>query len=809
MKKFIPLFLVLICIQINSQTTPGKYTVKNVKVNTKYSDFGTAFFGTDKIVFASPREGALITRTVWDYNKQPFLDLFIADVSENQEIINKKKMSGDIDTKYHEGVVSFTKDMKTVYYSANNYVKRKFRKDSTGTNNIQMFKATVNEKGDWTNIKLLPFNGSEFSTGHPALNKDDTKLYFISDRPSSIGKTDIYVVTINSDGTYGKPQNLGPKINTQEREMFPFISDDNILYFSSDGYAGYGGLDVYASKFFKTTMSDPINLESPVNSDKDDFAFIINDTNHQGYFSSNREGGKGDDDIYAFIAFPPLRIEGKQVISGIVVDTKTQQIIPGAVVILQDEEGNEIDRVIITDNTNPDAPIKVGDLNKNNQKNVKVSTGKAAAIKINRTIDNPTPKVGDEVEFTIEVTNNGTKRAKGIKISNILPSGYTYVSDNGKNKYNKDTNTLNIQSLPKGKTITLKVKAKVLPRQQKNGAFSFDANSNKKYKIVVEAPGYLKEEIEVKTVNDTNLAPLEMNISLDQELRVVDEKIMININTIYFDFDKWNIRQDAAKELDKVVAVMKSHPSMIIEAGSHTDSRATESYNQKLSERRAKATVDYLVAKGIDRKRLTARGYGEMQLVNKCSSFVKCTREEHQLNRRTEFVIVNDNKRVPSHNATIENVIPNKESFIIKEQNPIKNNIENNKTSKENQISNTDIETLQIPTIYYDFDKWSISDKEKKQLDKVVQLMKENPTIIVEASAHTDSKNLESYNQLLSEKRAASVVNYIISKGIKPNRIIGKGYGEMQLTNHCKSFVKCTPKEQQANRRTEFKIIKK
>ncbi|HHC78265.1 MAG TPA: OmpA family protein [Flavobacteriia bacterium] len=115
---------------------------------------------------------------------------------------------------------------------------------------------------------------------------------------------------------------------------------------------------------------------------------------------------------------------------------------------------------------------------------------------------------------------------------------------------------------------------------------------------------------------------------------------------------------------------------------------------------------------------------------------------------------------------------------------------------------------IKIPPIYFEFDKWSISDAELKQLDKVVEIMKEHPTMIVEAGAHTDAKNLESYNQILSEKRAQSVVNYIVSKGISRNRIIGKGYGEKKLTNHCKSFVKCTPEEQQANRRTEFKIMR-
>ena len=905
-----------------SQTTPGEYTVKNVITNTKYSDFGTSFFGKDKVVFASPKDNTVLTKKTWSGNNQPFLDLYIGTINEKGEIIGKQRVIGDVNNRFHEGVVSFTKDLKTVYFSANNYTENnKAKKDSTGIVNIQLYKATVKENGEWHDVVKLPFNSDEYSTGHPSLNKDDTKLYFISDRPNSIGKTDIYVVAVNEDGTYGTPKNMGPKINTEEREMFPFISDDNILYFSSTGHLGYGGLDVFASRIFDTTVSEPINLEDPVNSSGDDFAFIINDDKHKGYFSSNnRKDGKGDDDIYSFIAFPPLKIEGEQVISGVILDKVTQEFLPGSIVVLLDENGNELQRTtagaktnsnlsidieelnkdnrktisVITgdvsnvsikktvDNLNPkaneeieftveitnngtrkvkgikvseiipegyeyvsddsngnyqsDADIillpnlaagekvvlkikaitPVDELNKDNQKNTTVATGKASDIRINKTVDNLNPQKGEEVEFTVEITNKGNGEATQIKVSDIIPEGYEYVSDDGSGVYQADTDILTVPGLAAGEKTIVKIKVKKLITA-KDALFSFNAKSDTKYKIAVISPGYLREEVEVKTINDTGTSPVEINIDLAQELRIVDEKIMININTIYFDFDKWNIRPEAAKELDKVIAVMKDHPSMVIEAGSHTDSRAREAYNQILSEKRAKSTVDYIVARGIDRSRITAKGYGEMQLVNNCSSFVKCSREEHQLNRRTEFVIVNDNDRFVSKAATIDNVKIDKKvnlTFVAIEADEANKTITeqdsliSNETNAEETASN-ETKTITIPPIYFEFDKWGISDSELKQLDRVVQIMRDNPTIVVEASSHTDSKNLESYNQLLSEKRAKSVVNYIVSKGISPDRIIGKGYGEMKLTNHCKSFVKCTPEEQQANRRTEFKIIKR
>ncbi|MDH5413225.1 MAG: OmpA family protein [Flavobacteriaceae bacterium] len=715
MKNYITLILFFISCIIFSQTTPGEYTVKGVSINTKDSEFGTTFFGKDKVVFAAPKDNAVITRTVWNENKQAFLDLYIGTITEDGEIAGKQRVLGDVNNKFHEGIVAFTKDLKTVYFDANNYTsKNKAKKDSTGTVNIQLYKANVGANGAWTNVVKLPFNNDEYSTGHPTLSIDDKKLYFISDRPGSIGKTDIYVVNINVDGTYSRPKNLGNRINTEEREMFPFISDNNILYFSSNGHPGYGELDVYASKIFDNSVSEPINLEDPVNSKKDDFAYIIDDSNHKGYFSSNRKGGKGDDDIYGFVASPPLYIECNQIISGIVRDKDTEELLPGSTVELLDEQGNQLQ----------------------------------------------------------SVTSN-----------------------------------------------------------ESDATFSFELPCDTKYTIVGSQQGYLREELPVNTVNDIDADPLEIYLDLPPELIVVDEKIMININTIYFDFDKWDIRPDAAKELDKVISVMKEHPTIVIEAGSHTDSRAREAYNQVLSEKRAKSTVDYIVAAGIDRNRLTAKGYGEMQLVNNCSSFVTCSREEHQLNRRTEFVIVNDDDRfvqvsapendiVADVSRPIETEIEDQKDMevvepIVEEAELIVESSEIKDSNFDGEVKNTENqETLKpssrfikIAPIYYDFDTWSLSDKELIELDKVVQLMKEHPAIIVEAGVHTDAKNRVAYNQMFSDKRAKNVLKYMISKGVHPNRLTAKGYGESRLVNHCKSFVECSDKEQQANRRIEFMIV--
>lgn len=521
MKKIITLFLVLSVTFLSAQTTPGEYTIKNLDINTEDSDFGTAFYGKEKVIFAAPSNNTMIVKKVWNENGQQFLDLYTGLITEDRQLIDKKTLMGEVETKFHEASVTISKDLKTLYYTSNNYYKKKFMTDSSGVNNLQIYKASIDISGKWVEIRKLPFNNSEYSIGHPALSYDETKLYFVSDMPGSYGETDIYVIDIHENGTYGAPRNLGPKVNTVGREMFPYIGEDNILYFSSDGHPGYGELDVFASKIFDNSVSQPINLDEPINSVADDFAYIIDDSRDRGFFSSNRDEGKGDDDIYSFLADPGLFIHCEQEITGVVRSESSRKLLPGAKVVLLDEDGEELDS--------------------------------------------------------------------------------TVADESGKYVLNGalcDTDVI----------------------------------------VIASMKGYLNDEQNITTVNDIDASSYRLDLNLPDQF--VSNKV--NINTIYFDFDKSIIRPDAAKELDKVVQVMNEYPDLFIDAQSHTDSRGEDPYNMKLSERRAKSTVDYIVSKGIDASRLNYKGYGESELVNKCSNGVKCSDEEHELNRRTEFQIANE-----------------------------------------------------------------------------------------------------------------------------------------------------------------------
>ena len=489
--------------------------VTNLDINTEYSDFGS-FEYNDILYFASGRN---TTNKLYDWNEEPFLDIYQVDVTDNNGVKSFAKpgfiMADQVNTDYHEASVAITNDGETVYFTRDNVNKRnRLDYDKKGTTHLKIYKASLNN-GTWKDIEELPFNDDVFSTGHPALSPDNKTLYFVSDRDveGSFGQTDIYKVSINEDGSYSDPENLGPNVNTEGREMFPFVAKDSTLYFSSDGYLNLGLLDIYKSNVLKENNAKPINLGAPYNSGADDFAFYINSENKTGYFSSNREGGKGSDDIYSFAAY-----ECKQTVTGIARDSKTQE------------------------------PLNA---------------------------------------VSIEIINDA-----GVIMQTITTAA--------------------------------------------NGAYAYEIDCNQKYSIRGSKPNY-KDDVQHFIAGSEN--NFENNVDLNLIPLCFGSEIVIN--PIFFDFDKWNIRTDAQYELENIVSVMRDHPEMVIKIESHTDSRGSDKYNIKLSDRRAKSTRDYLLSRNIAPERIeSAIGYGETQLLNECSNGVKCSKEKHQKNRRSKFLIV-------------------------------------------------------------------------------------------------------------------------------------------------------------------------
>ena len=345
---------------LNLENSKQRISIRNIALNTEFSDFGGFIINDNETYFASAAPKSLKKEKIYKWNNQPFLNIYRAnnytkplEDSKKDTILEleyKKLLPATVNTQYHESTPVFTKDLKSMYFTRVNFDGKKLRKDKKETINLKIYKADYS-KGKWTNIEELPFNSDEYSVGHPALSPDGKTLYFVSDMPGGIGKTDIYKVDITEEG-YSTPLNLGKTINTFDKEMFPFVGEDNTLYFSSNGHIGLGLLDVFQSKIKENnTYDEPINLGHPFNSKKDDFSFFIDKKGKKGFVSSNREKGKGDDDIYSFIIYDEVKPEKcLQTIEGIVKTKKDQLPIPYASVKLVSLTGEVISEVFSKEN---------------------------------------------------------------------------------------------------------------------------------------------------------------------------------------------------------------------------------------------------------------------------------------------------------------------------------------------------------------------------------------------------------------------------------------------------------------------------
>lgn len=499
----------------------GRFQVVDAGVNSAFSDYGSSFLG-DKLVFASARDTGGVSKKVFKWTNKSFTNLYASEMKPDGEMGIPERFVRTINSKFNESTPIFTQDGKTMYFTRNNYLEGKRGRDSSKNTLLKLYKATLDTEGEWSNVTELPFNSNEYSVAHPALSQDEKNLYFASDMPGTLGQSDLFSVKINQDGTYGTPENLGPEINTEGRETFPFVSEDNELFFASDGRPGLGGLDIFvAKKEVDESFYGIQNVGEPINSNQDDFAFLIN-KKRNGFFTSNREGGKGYDDIYRFVEYKKLICD--QMLSGLITDQETKEIVSNAKMSLFDSNFK---------------PLQVAQTD-----------------------------------------------AQGR---------YSFAVDCGKTYY---------------------VRAEKEDYQTKEGSVrSKSFSGSKDYSMELER----------------RIKPITVGTDLAKTL---------DIPMIYFDLDKSYIRKDASYELAKVLTVMQQYPAMKIEVRSHTDSRQTAAYNEKLSDRRAKATVAWLVKNGINSARLIGKGYGESQLVNPCSDGVKCSEEEHQANRRSEFIIV-------------------------------------------------------------------------------------------------------------------------------------------------------------------------
>ena len=490
-----------------------KFNVQDAGINSAYSDFGGTLQGGQLYIATARNE---IGKS-YGWNEEPFLDIYVASKNNDGSFQTPTAVEA-VNTKYHEGVVSFSPDGNTMYFSRESFYDKIFERDSLSRNKfsvLNLYKSTK-ELGSWSEGEALSLNSENYSVKNPAVSPDGKTLFFASDMAGGMGQFDIYSAPINDDGTVGEPTNLGQKLNTEGQEMFPFVSSDNTLYFSSDGHLGLGGMDVFFAKLVDGKVGPIRNVGIPVNGNADDFAFSIDNESGEGFVSSNREGGAGSDDVYAVKVLQPIC---DVLVTVTVKDSETGNILVGATVNVLDSEGNSIGS--------------------------KTTSNKG------------------EVNYIVECASDLSLSAS----MDDYESGTGFIA------------------------------------------------------------GTSEEEVSTEILLDP-----------------IDEIILANkvvLNPIYFDFDKSNITAQAAFELDKLVQLMNKYESIVLRAESHTDARGSATYNQKLSERRALTTAQYVISKGITAERITGVGMGETTPVNDCGT--RCSEDEYQMNRRSEFIILEGN----------------------------------------------------------------------------------------------------------------------------------------------------------------------
>ncbi|WP_345145188.1 OmpA family protein [Flavobacterium ginsengiterrae] len=575
---------------LENVTAIGKrFEIKNLALNTPNSEFGAVEYNGN-LVFAGVKlkPGLFDKKYKWD--NAAYLNLVtvpLKNINSADSIVNY--FAKELKTGMHESNAVFTKDGKTMYFTRNNSKNGTKKRDEKKISNLQIFKAELVE-GKWTNITSLPFNSPNYSVEHPALSADEKVLYFASDMPGSFGSFDIYSVNINK-GAFDTPKNLGPLVNTDKREQFPFVSADNKLYFSSNGHLGYGSLDIFVSEINENQYSKPVNVGLPVNSNLDDFAFNMNVETKEGYFASNREGGKGNDDIYQFKEIKDLIVEDcKQFIAGIITDVDTKLALENATVILQDSDNKTLNMIV----TSADGKFSF-------------TVACEASYKISASKEKYT---NESVTLTLDKTRDAVNDA-----SLALKSLEVIKLEEKEKAEKKRQQQIIIEEETKKKTELAAIELK---------------KKEKKAKEAEIAAAEVKKNERVKEI-------------LEKEKDVVRDKdrLIIKTDPIYFDYDLWYIRKESKIILGRVVELMRKYPGMVIEIGSHTDSRGSVKYNADLSQKRANSTREFIIQSGIDAKRVSAKGYGESVPVIKCKTDEACSEEEHELNRRSEFVIKN------------------------------------------------------------------------------------------------------------------------------------------------------------------------
>jgi outer membrane protein OmpA-like peptidoglycan-associated protein/tetratricopeptide (TPR) repeat protein len=574
-------------------------TIRTVPINSPFADLGMGVLD-ELLLFSSARGEGPGGRRTYAWDDEPFLNLYSAllkgETAEEPMVMRK-----DVNSRYHDGMVSYDSLAKRMYFTRNQLHYGVRSLSQRGNLNLGIYFTDVVEgefgQPEWG--ALIPFdhNDPENNVGHPSISPDGRTLFFVSDRAGGFGGTDIWYCE-NLGNNWGAPINMGPKVNTAGDEMFPYLWTDSTFYFSSNGHPGLGGMDLFRTRLTRDGPGNVFNLGYPMNTRHNDHGLIlINDST--GFFASDRPGGMGSDDIYGCTMRPQMIF-----LAGRVIDKNTREPIEGATILLKDGKGQHIKRYQLE--TEPGGRFKIDA--EFHEKYVLVAN-KSGYFQQELAIETQTDPLEDILVELVKYDYAAEGLVLHGETEEKLSAAKVTLTDGQDN-----------------------VLAELITDE--SGYYQFPLKPESDYRIKVDKQDFFKQSVRITTKGKPSAV-----IYTDFRLFPLKVDQVVRLDNIFYDFNKWDIRPDAAEELDKLVATLMENPTVKIELSSHTDCRGKDAYNMTLSERRAKSAVDYLISKGIAKDRVKSKGYGKSKPSEDCKC-EDCTEEQHQRNRRTEFKVL-------------------------------------------------------------------------------------------------------------------------------------------------------------------------
>ncbi len=735
--------------------------------------------------------------------------------------------AAELTTTFNEGPVTFDRANEMIYFSTNHQAKGKEMKAKDGL--VKQKIQSAKKIGDtWQEIQDMPFSNVEYSVVHPTISVDGSALYFASNMPGSIGGMDIYVCKKTGD-SWGEAMNLGARINTDKDEAFPYIHPDGTLYFASTGRNSLGGFDIFASKTNNGNFSEPKNIGKPFNSENDDFGFILDLEQKNGYFTSNRKGGKGEDDIYSFSSPEKIGTEIKNQEKPIVFFTA------------DNINGREVENVVIK--VMPLSNYEIGDLVTDNSGNIiKLVTTDSTNILTTISFDEA------KIVTTNQEGKGETKLSDGDYLVNVSKKGYQTKQNilnvnSARDEFMVLLEALAPESIPMtgtlknnrgvpitNATLTLTDEAGGEPQ-----VFQTDAQGNYKYYIKPNTNYTLSATKDNHLASSTRFnsgiltegkTEIPVNLDIAELTTPLPTGKIFQLNNVYYNYNDATLRPDARKDLDPLASLLKTYPEVEIELSSHTDSRGKADYNSQLSQRRAESVVRYLTDRGIDANRLKAVGYGESKLRNRCADGTTCSDAEHQLNRRTEVKVTrggddldaamidklfsgnalssaptnngntnNNPSKTPSNNNTTTGTMPSKTGGNIK--NPPVNATDTKIVSTPaNAPTKTGTKPTNAPSNNANTNTAETSNSTTSGGTKSTFDPSQNPKIKVVPNDPTtmnsganSNNNVDSFNPTNTSSGVASGSFWVVAGSYQDpknadeqlNKILGKGYGNAMI----------------------------